>query len=72
MIMNDDQTELLNRLRKTADDLIDAEFTAAEMKRRRDDLIVSCRRAGLPLRRIGEAAMVSHQTVANIADGDDA
>lgn len=66
-----DTTEIMMQLRSASDDLIDAEFTSAEAKRRRDDLIVECRKAGLPLRQIADAALVSHQTVANVCNASD-
>jgi hypothetical protein len=58
-------------LRVAADDVVDAEFAAAQARRRRDELIVDARAAGIPLRRIGEIALVSHQTVANIVNAAD-
>jgi hypothetical protein len=64
--MSTQTTAIEHLLRVAADDLTDAEFTAAQARRKRDDLIVDARAAGIPLRRIGELALVSHQTVANI------
>ena len=55
-------------LREIADDVMDLEFALSEKRRQRDAMIVSARVAGLSLRMIGEACMISHQTVQNIID----
>lgn len=53
---------------KVADELMDLEFAAAEKRRERDYMIVQARIAGISLRAIGDACMISHQTVQNICD----
>ncbi len=63
-----DQEAVLERLRATADELIDAEFAASEIRGRRDRLVVEARMARVPFRAIADACLVSHQTVANICD----
>ena len=45
-----------------------AAFTLTEARKKRDAAISEAVAAGIPLRKIAEAANVSHQTVANIAD----
>ena len=59
---------LHEQLRQIADDVMDLEFALSEKRRQRDAMIVSARVAGLSLRMIGEAGMISHQTVQNIVD----
>jgi hypothetical protein len=59
---------LHEQLRQIADDVMDLEFALSEKRRQRDAMIVSARVAGLSLRVIGEACMISHQTVQNIVD----
>lgn len=59
---------LHEQLRQIADDVMDLEFALSEKRRQRDAMIVSARAAGLSLRMIGEACMISHQTVQNICD----
>jgi DNA-directed RNA polymerase specialized sigma24 family protein len=59
---------LHEQLRQIADDVMDLEFALSEKRRQRDAMIVSARVAGLSLRMIGEACMISHQTVQNIVD----
>ena len=59
---------LHEQLRQIADDVMDLEFALSEKRRQRDAMIVSARVAGLSLRMIGEACMISHQTVQNICD----
>ena len=59
---------LHEQLRQIADDVMDIEFALSEKRRQRDAMIVSARAAGLSLRMIGEACMISHQTVQNIVD----
>jgi len=59
---------LHEQLRQIADDVMDLEFALSEKRRQRDAMIVSARVAGLSLRTIGEACMISHQTVQNIVD----
>ena len=59
---------LHEQLRQIADDVMDLEFALSEKRRQRDAMIVSARAAGLSLRMIGEACMISHQTVQNIVD----
>ena len=59
---------LHEQLRQIADDVMDLEFALSEKRRNRDALIVSARVAGLSLRAIGDACMISHQTVQNIVD----
>lgn len=44
-----------------------AAFTLDEARKKRDAAISEAVAAGIPLRKIAEAANVSHQTVANIA-----
>ena len=53
---------------KVADELMDLEFAVAEKRRERDYMIVQARIAGISLRAIGDACMISHQTVQNICD----
>ena len=55
-------------LLKVADELMDLEFAVAEKRRERDYMIVQARAQGLSLRTIGDACMISHQTVQNICD----
>ena len=64
---------LHEQLRQIADDVMDLEFALSEKRRQRDAMIVSARAAGLSLRMIGEACMISHQTVQNVdrASGPD-
>jgi hypothetical protein len=58
--------DMIEQLRTVADDVMDLEFSLSEKRRQRDALIVSARTVGVPLRAIGEACMISHQTVQNI------
>lgn len=53
-------------LTERAEELMDTEFLAADLRRRRDAAIIEARKQGNSLRTIADAAMVSHQTVANI------
>ena len=53
-------------LTERAEELMDTEFLAADLRRRRDAAIIEARAQGNSLRTIADAAMVSHQTVANI------
>ena len=55
-------------LRDIADDVMDLEFALSEKRRERDRMIVQARSQGFSLRAIGEACMISHQTVQNICD----
>ena len=55
-------------LREIADDVMDLEFALSEKRRERDRMIVQARAQGLSLRAIGDACMISHQTVQNIVD----
>jgi hypothetical protein len=59
---------LHEQLRQIADDVMDLEFALSEKRRQRDALIISARVAGVSLRAIGDACMISHQTVQNICD----
>ncbi len=55
-------------LRDIADDVMDLEFALSEKRRERDRMIVQARSQGFSLRAIGDACMISHQTVQNICD----
>lgn len=55
-------------LTERADELMDAEFRVADLRRDRDAAILEARAQGNSLRVIAEAAGVSHQTVANIVE----
>lgn len=55
-------------LREIADDVMDLEFALSEKRRERDRMIVQARAQGFSLRAIGDACMISHQTVQNICD----
>ena len=55
-------------LRDIADDVMDLEFALSEKRRERDRMIVQARSQGFSLRAIGDACMISHQTVQNIVD----
>ena len=59
---------LHEQLRQIADDVMDLEFALSEKRRERDRMIVQARSQGFSLRAIGEACMISHQTVQNICD----
>jgi hypothetical protein len=59
---------MIEQLRTIADEVMDLEFALSEKRRNRDALIISARVAGVSLRAIGDACMVSHQTVQNICD----
>jgi hypothetical protein len=59
---------MIEQLRTIADEVMDLEFALSEKRRNRDALIVSARTVGVSLRTIGDACMVSHQTVQNICD----
>ena len=53
-------------LQDAADAVMDAEYTLASHRRNREAMIIQAHAEGLSLRRIGELAGVSHQTVANV------
>lgn len=59
---------MIEQLRTVADEVMDLEFALSEKRRQRDALIVSARTVGISLRSIGDACMISHQTVQNIVD----
>jgi len=59
---------MIEQLRNVADEVMDLEFALSEKRRQRDALIVETRAAGASLRAIGNACMISHQTVQNIVD----
>jgi len=59
---------VLTRLQAAADDVLDAEFTLASLRRSRDELVIEARAGGASLRSIGDACLVSHQTIANILE----
>ena len=59
---------MIEQLRTIADEVMDLEFALSEKRRNRDALIISARVAGVSLRTIGDACMISHQTVQNICD----
>ena len=59
---------MIEQLRTVADEVMDLEFAVSEKRRQRDALIVSARTVGVSLRAIGDACMISHQTVQNIVD----
>ena len=59
---------MIEQLRSVADDVMDLEFALSEKRRQRDAMIVSARGMGVSLRAIGDACMISHQTVQNICD----
>jgi hypothetical protein len=61
-----------NELHQIADDVMDLEYKLSEKRRQRDALILAGRSAGLSLRAMAEACMVSHQTIANILDREGA
>ena len=56
------------RLANIADEIMEQEFTLSHLRRKRDEMIVEARDAGVSLRRIAELCMISHQTVANICE----
>ena len=58
----------IDQLRTIADDLMDAEFAASVLRRKRDALIVEAAASGASLRMLGDIALVSHQTIKNILD----
>jgi len=53
-------------LQDAAEVVMYAEYTLEAHRRNRDALIIRAHAEGLSLRRIGELAGVSHQTVANV------
>ena len=53
-------------LQAAAYDVTHAEYTLASYRRKREAMIIQAHAEGLSLRRIGEIAGVSHQTVANV------
>lgn len=57
-----------SQLHTIADEIMDLEYAISEKRRQRDAMITAGRFAGLSLRSIGEACMISHQTVANIIE----
>ena len=59
---------MIEQLRNAADEVMDLEFALSEKRRQRDALIVTARGLGVSLRAIGDACMISHQTVQNICD----
>ena len=59
---------VIQNLGNAADDVMDAEFALSEKRRVRDALIVEAHAGGASLRSIGDACMISHQTVKNILD----
>lgn len=59
---------MVEQLRDKADEVMDLEFALSEKRRQRDALIISARVVGVSLRTIGDACMISHQTVQNICD----
>jgi len=59
---------IIEELRTIADDVMDLEFSLSERRRQRDSMIIMARGMGVSLRAIGDACMISHQTVQNIVD----
>ena len=59
---------MIEQLRNAADEVMDLEFALSEKRRQRDAMIVTARGMGVSLRAIGDACMISHQTVQNICD----
>ena len=59
---------MIEELRTISDEVMDLEFALSEKRRDRDALIISARVVGVSLRTIGDACMISHQTVQNICD----
>jgi len=57
-----------SQLHTIADEIMDLEYALSEKRRQRDAMITAGRFAGLSLRAIAEACMVSHQTIANIIE----
>jgi len=53
-------------LQAAADDVMDAEYTLASYRRKREAMIIQAHAEGLSLRRIGELAGVSHETIRTI------
>ena len=62
----------IGEVANAAEDVEDIEFRLADARRYRDQKIREARAEGASLRAIAEAAMVSHQTVANIIAADQA
>jgi len=59
---------MIEQLRTVSDEVTDLEFAISEKRRQRDALIICARVVGVSLRTIGDACMISHQTVQNICD----
>ena len=59
---------MIEQLRTVADEVMDLEFALSEKRRQRDAMIFMARGMGVSLRAIGDACMISHQTVQNIVD----
>ena len=59
---------MIEQLRNAADEVMDLEFALSEKRRQRDAMIFMARGMGVSLRAIGDACMISHQTVQNIVD----
>ena len=59
---------MIEQLRDKADEVMDLEFALSERRRQRDSMIIMARGMGVSLRAIGDACMISHQTVQNICD----
>ena len=57
---------MIEQLRSIADEVMDLEFALSEKRRNRDAMIIAARTADCSLRAIGDACMISHQTVQNI------
>ena len=53
-------------LQDAADAVMNAEYTLASHRRKREAMIIQAHAEGLSLRRIGELAGVSHETVRTI------
>lgn len=53
-------------LQAAADDVTHAEYTLASYRRKREAMIIEAHAEGLSLRRIGELARVSHETIRTI------
>jgi hypothetical protein len=66
--VTDDQ--LLATLRNLADRVADARARQQQLVDQRDRLIVQARKAGVPVRTIGEHAGLSHVQVLNILERD--
>lgn len=62
----------IGRVDNAANWVEEIEFQLADARRVRDQAIRDARAEGASLREIAEAAMVSHQTVANIIAADQA